>query len=292
MKEQGRKVLFLFFAVVFLCTGALTIRQLLDARSAEERNNRAEMLANLPSKPVPTTETPLPTTESAEETAPEPTEEVFDEETLPDVHTLRLLKLDLSSLRQVNSDIIGWIHLPGTEINYPLLHTTDNSTYLHTAWDSTSNVAGSIFLETRSNPNFSDFNTILYGHHMRNGSMFAPLIHYKEEAFLADHANIYIATATGVRKYTVFSAYEAPITSDTYRLLFKNTAQKQRALEHYLGSSQWDSPLTPSVSDQILTLSTCTGNGRYETRWVVQAVFSGFWANKKAGSPQETSLPN
>ena len=112
---------------------------------------------------------------------------------------------------------------------------------------------------------------------MRNGSMFAPLMGYKDEDFLTGHENIYIATAGGIRRYTVFAAYEAPVTSDTYRLYFKNTAQRQAALDFYLSSSCWEPPLTPAISDHILTLSTCTGNGRYETRWVVQAVLRQEW---------------
>ncbi len=288
MKGKTRKMLFLLMAVIFICAGGLMLRQLLDARSAAASNDYAQAIANIPPPPGPAAKTPPETTP---ESLPEATEPTHPEE-LPDAHARSLQELNLTALQDVNPDVIGWILLPDTDINYPLLHTTDNSTYLHTAWDGTDSVSGSIFLETRSDPNFVDFNTIIYGHHMRNGSMFAPLMGYKDAEFLTDHANIYIATADGVRRYTVFSAYEAPVTSDTYRLYFKNTAQKQTALDFYLDSSHWEPPITPTANDQLLTLSTCTGTGRYETRWVVQAVLSGFWANKKAGSPEETSFSN
>jgi len=288
MSCKLRRKPFLLLAVVFLVAGSLLVSQLLDARSAAASIDQAQQLANIPPQSVPAAEAPP---QATQEPVPEVTEQTQPEE-LPDFYAHSLKKLNLTALQETNPDVIGWILLPNTQINYPLLHTSDNSTYLSTAWDGTHNAAGSIFLETRSDPRFSDFNTIIYGHHMRNGSMFAPLMGYKEEAFLSGHEHIYIATTGGIRRYTVFAAYEAPVTSDTYRLYFKNTAQKQTALDFYLDSSHWESPLTPTVSDHILTLSTCTGNGRYETRWVVQAVQTGFWANEKAGSPEETSLIN
>lgn len=283
-----RKKLFLLLTAVFLIAGSLFISRLLDAHSAAASNSQAQFIADIPPQSVPAAQSPPP---SASEPVPEVTEQAQQED-LPDFHVLSLKKLDLTALQETNPDVIGWILLPDTQINYPLLHTTDNSTYLSTAWDGTSNAAGSIFLETRSDPRLSDFNTIIYGHHMRNGSMFAALMDYKEDAFLTDHKDIYIATASGIHRYTVFAAYEAPVTSHTYRLYFKNAMQKQAALDFYLGSSNWKPPLTPTVNNRILTLSTCTGNGRYETRWVVQAVQTGFWANEKAGSPEETSLIN
>ena len=289
MKKKTQKLLFLLLAVIFVYGCGFLLRQLTDARRAAESNAQAQAIANIPPQTAATQPLPETPSEPTVELPPENTEPTQPEE-LPDPYARSLQKLDLASLQAVNPEVIGWIFLPDTEINYPLLHTADNSTYLHTAWDGTDSVSGSIFLETRSNPRFSDFNTIIYGHNMRNGSMFASLMDYKNTDFFQEHTNLYIADKDGVRRYTVFSAYEAPVTSDTYRLYFKNTAQKQTALNFYLASSRQEPPLTPTVNDRILTLSTCTGNGRYETRWVVQAVLSGFWANEKAGSPQETSF--
>ena len=284
MKSKLYKILTFVLVFVFLCASALLLRQYLDTRRSSEANHQAQTLANLPPETPPTTQAP-----PAETTLPVP-EETIPETTAapqepPDDHVLRLQDCDLDSLQAVNPDVIGWIFLPDTQIDYPLLHAADNETYLHTAWDGTSNVAGSIFLETRSNPDFTDFNTIIYGHHMRNGSMFAPLLGYKDAGFTQTHPNVYIATADGIFRYSVFSAYEAPVVSDTYRLVFKNAAQKQIALNHYFSSSQWEPSLKPSIHDQVVTLSTCTGTGQYETRWVVQAVLSGFWEHEKAGFP-------
>ena len=292
MNCKLRKTLFVLLVGVFLFAGSMLVFRLIDAHRNTERQELAESLADIPPESVPAAQTPptAPTT-STTPTDPIPGETGTPTEEDPlDENVLRLQNWNLASLQTVNPDVIGWILLPGTQINHPLLHTTDNSTYLHTAWDGSYSTSGSIFLETRSNPDFKDFNTIIYGHHMRNGSMFAPLMEYKNAEFLESHPYIYIATEDGIRKYTVFAAYEASVTSDTYRLVFRNTAQKQTALDSYLERSVWDSPITPTVSDRILTLSTCTGTGRYETRWVVQAILTGFWVNEKAGSPQRTSF--
>ena len=279
MCKLRRKMMLLLF-VLFLLTGCLFVNSLLDAHRIEQINDQAQELVNIPAQPTPAAATPsMPLPKKLTETAESVPEKPLD------TYAALLKKSDLSALQTVNPDVIGWILVPDTAINYPLLHTQNNSTYLHTAWDGTENQAGSIFLETRNNPALSDFNTILYGHHMRNGSMFAALLDYQDPAFAKGHSAVYLLTEDGIYQYTVFAAYEASIVSDTYRLTFQDDAQKQAAITSYLQRSQWESPLDVTTNDHILTLSTCTGTGQYETRWVVQAVRTYFWANKKAGSP-------
>lgn len=276
--KGNKRIVALILAAVFVVSGALMLRQALDYRSATQSYNHAQELARLPQK---TTELPDPliplappkVTASSTEAPTEPTEE-----TEPmDMHAQYLSKLDIEALQQVNSDVLGWIYIPDTAVTYPLLHAGNNATYLSVAWDGTSNRAGSIFLEAKNQLDLQDFNTIIYGHHMRNGSMFADIVNYQDQTFRDEHPCVYITTGSTIRRYEVFSAYEAGITSDTYRLYFKDDAQKLSAIHHYLTSSVLAEGLTPTVDDYILTLSTCTGNGTYETRWVVQAILTGQW---------------
>jgi len=291
MNCKLRKKLVFLLAAIFLCAGSLLISRLVDAHSAAKANALAQTLASIPTVTIPQESIP-----AAEAPHTDPTESTLETtqpaEELPDADALRLLNWDIASLQEVNPEVIGWILLPDTQINYPLLHTKDNETYLHTAWDGSYSASGSIFLETRNDPALTDYNTLIYGHHMRNGSMFAPLMGYKDAQFLKANPNIYIATADSVHRYTVFAAYEASVVSDTYRLIFNSPARKQLALNSYLERSQWEPPLIPTIRDHILTLSTCTGTGQYETRWVVQAVQTGSWDHEKAGSPQETGFQN
>lgn len=266
MHNKLRNVLLIVLAVAFVTGAVLLVRQEIGNREAEDAIIQAQALATTPLPTVPETTAPLV---SEEETVPET--EPMDE------GALKLSQINIAPLQEVNPDVIGWIYLPGTQISYPLLHGPDNSTYLSTTWRGEKNVAGSIFLETRNRVDLKDFHTIIYGHHMRAGTMFAALMGYKEAAFRESHPHVYIATEFAVRKYTVFSAYEAAVKSDTYRLVFKDDAKKREVLQFYRDSSVWESGIIPTEEDAILTLSTCTGLGDYDYRWVVQAVLTDQW---------------
>ena len=183
--------------------------------------------------------------------------------------------MDLDALRQTNERVLGWIHIPDSAIDYPLLQVQNNNEYLRRAWDGTPNQAGCIFLECKNSRDFSDFNTLIYGHYMRNGKMFGSLHYYQEQEYRDAHPYIYIVTDESVRRYEVFAAYEADVVSNTYRLYFEDDGRKQSVLDYYLDSSVVESDIVPTVEDHILTLSTCTGTGTYDTRWVVQAVLTG-----------------
>ena len=175
MKSWPRKLAMLVLAAIFLLGIGLIIHQMLDSHHAAQSNSQAQSIAGAiqtttaapSSEPVPPSTETLPT----ETTAPETTQATLP----PDENTSYLKQLDIPALQEVNSEVIGWIYIPDTEISYPLLHTQDNETYLHAAWDGTENVAGSIFLETQCSTDLTDFNTIIYGHNMRNGSMFGAL---------------------------------------------------------------------------------------------------------------------
>ena len=111
--------------------------------------------------------------------------------------------MDLPALQQVNSDVIGWIAIPGTEISYPLMQGTDNDYYLTHTWNQNSSAVGAIFMDCRCSADFSGFNTIVYGHRMNNGSMFAALKHYKKQDFLQAHPQIYVTNASGTHAYSI-----------------------------------------------------------------------------------------
>jgi len=115
----------------------------------------------------------------------------------------------------------------------------------------------------------SDFHTIIYGHNMKSKTMFSSIRNYRKAEYWEKHPYIYVVTDEEVYRYEVYAAYEASVTSDTYRLGFKEEG-KQVFLDLGMESSVIETGVVPSVTDRILTLSTCTGSG-YDTRWVVQA---------------------
>ena len=166
--------------------------------------------------------------------------------------------------------MVGWIWIPESKINYPFLQSTDNDFYLNHTWEKQENSVGSIFLEHQSNSAFTDYNTILYGHNMKDGSMFADLGKYAAQEYWENHPYVYLLTDTGIYRYEVFAAYRADVDSITYGLRFQQEQTKANFLIHALDSSKIQTGIIPDPNDRILTLSTCSGAG-YSNRWVVQA---------------------
>ena len=272
MKKHIRRIFTAILSVVLLSSSVWMIRNWQQKQEAQSAYEEAQALAaaaaeeavkELEEESVPLAEEPV-----AEAPVQDPLEE----------SALFLMDLKLEALRAANPDVLGWIHIPNTPIDFPLMKSADNADYLTTTWDGRASSLGSIFLECMNSPDLSDFNTIIYGHNIRGGRMFGSLHYFKDPAWQQSHPFVYIVTDEGVRRYEIFAAYEASVTSDTYRLYFEDDARKLASLEHYVGSSVWHTDTELGVNDHILTLSTCTGTGRYETRWVVQAVQTGLFA--------------
>ena len=169
--------------------------------------------------------------------------------------------MDLPALQQVNSDVIGWIAIPGTEISYPLVQGTDNDYYLTHTWNQNSSAVGAIFMDCRCSADFSGFNTIVYGHRMNNGSMFAALKHYKKHDFLQAHPQVYVTNASGTHAYSIYAAYEAALDGTAYYSAFSDETIKKAFIDEGVSLSVIRTGAVPTVNDHILTLSTCTGNG-------------------------------
>jgi len=186
----------------------------------------------------------------------------------PVLQTLEEISLD--ALRKTNPDVLGWILIPDTKINYPILQGEDNAFYLKHTWEGKKNSVGSIFMECENTPDFADFNTIIYGHNMNNGSMFAGIKRYRALSYWEKHPYVYIRTDDGVFRYEVFSSYQAELTGSAYGLSFHQSETRVSFLTEALKNSNIDTGIKPEITDRILTLSTCSGAG-YSTRWVVHA---------------------
>jgi len=172
-----------------------------------------------------------------------------------------LADMDIRKLQEVNPDVLGWILIPGTEISYPLLQAGDNSYYLKHSWDGEENSCGSIFYDYRSSP--EDWNAVIYGHNMRNGSMFAGLHNYEEENFCKDNDRLLILYNGEVREYFFVTAFEADLDGVPYLFGDITERNKQKFLKEI--SEKAGQPLEKSNS--FVTLSTCANTG-HETRWV------------------------
>ena len=176
---------------------------------------------------------------------------------------------DFQSLRTVNPDVTGWLYIESADISYPILQGPDNDYYLHRTWDKKDNFAGSIFMDYRNASSFSDYNTVLYGHNMKDGSMFHETQYLMTEEYYAKSPYIWILTPDGDYRYKIFAEYDTRYDSDTYTFFW----HPGKALEDYIKERQelsiWKSQGILQGDERILTLSTC--NGATDIRRVVQA---------------------
>ena len=181
------------------------------------------------------------------------------------------IEVDFDKLKSVNEDVVGWIYVDALpDISYPIVKGKDNQTYLHQTYEKNYNFAGTIFVDYENSGDFSDCNTLVYGHNMKNGSMFGHLKKFREDDKLYKQDKYFwILTPERNYRYEIITAYTTSVNSDTYTL-FKGPGEEfEKYLETIKGYSEIktdDTDLT--IKDRIVTLSTCTGNE--STRFVVQ----------------------
>ena len=177
--------------------------------------------------------------------------------------------VDFAALQKQNSDVVGWIYQKDTIINYPIMRGSDNDQYLHTDITKKYSVSGSIFMDYRNSADFSDFNTIVYGHHMHDGSMFKSLRGYtKENDYYKDHKTFELITPDKKYHLEIISAFITPATSEAYTYSFNTDADKQAFLNYAVKNSKISTGVTATTSDKIITLSTCAYDYD-EARYVV-----------------------
>ena len=182
--------------------------------------------------------------------------------------------IDFKGLIAANSDIYAWINVPGTNIDYPVLSCGDNEYYLsHNAFNEESRT-GAIFSDMSNSIGFKDPVTVLYGHRMNDGSMFAGLHKFEEISFFNQNRTIKVYTMNGEWDYTIFAAYKTDNTNILYGKDYTDLQQYQLYLDSLQVIPDTNanmSGLIPTADEYILTLSTCMKDDE-NSRYVVQAV--------------------
>ncbi len=176
---------------------------------------------------------------------------------------------DFAYLQSVNSDVVGWIQIPGTNINYPIVQGSDNEYYLTHTFSGTDNSGGAIFLDAAIGDGLDDKNPIIHGHNLRSGTMFSRLNRYARRDFWDANRYIYITTPEGLRVYEVFSAYEVQPDADIYYFGFGSDDTFQAYIDRVMSYSIYDAGMTVTKDDSIVTLSTCANDTTL--RFVVHA---------------------
>lgn len=186
------------------------------------------------------------------------------------------IPVDFDALQQQNPDIYAWIEIPGTVIDYPVLRNEENTDYYlkHTA-EKTEGLPGAIYTQNANAADFSDNVTVIYGHNMKNKTMFGELHNYEEEDFFKKTKTIYIYTPEHILTYQIFAAhiYDDRLIIDSFDT--ENTQGFQQYLDSIYASrnmvNHFDNDTKVTTNDRIITLSTCVG-GQNQQRYLVQAV--------------------
>lgn len=172
------------------------------------------------------------------------------------------IQVDFDKLLKVNGDTVGWLHFEPEPkiIDYPVVQGKDNEEYLHKTFSAKENTLGAIFLSVENQKDFSDRHSVIYGHRMRDGSMFRHLQDYDRKAFWKKNQRFYLYTLDGRElTYRIYMAGEILDTSKTYRTEFADDKEFEEFLKQTKEEAFYDTGLLPDVDSQIVTLSTCTG---------------------------------
>ena len=219
------------------------------------------------SSQAPASQTPEPganpTTQPASTSKPQTTEAPVVVDRAPIV--------DFNGLHQQNPDIVGWIYSAGTMINYPVVQGKDNEEYLYRLANRTNNRNGSIFLDYQNDKGFQDSNSVLNGHNMKNGSMFASLMKYGKQEYYNEHPRIWLVTPDNTYSLELFAGFITTSDSDVWQLTFSTEDDFTNWKSEMAKKSCFKSSVTPAAGEKVVTLSTCTNNSDDE-RFVVLGV--------------------
>jgi len=169
-------------------------------------------------------------------------------------------KRDLTPLFAQNSDCVGWLFIPDTVVDYPVMHTPENpQKYLRRNFYGEYSQSGTPFLDSRCS--MESDNLIIYGHNMRNDTMFGSLPQYMEEAYRQAHPVIEWETDAGCSEYTVFAVVTVKKQDDWYGFINATDREEfEKQLEQIRSKALYCSDATPEYGVQLLTLSTCYGS--------------------------------
>ena len=227
---------------VFLFSGWQVSRILKGYSAADEQYTQLEQYVSLPA--------PLPVQPEPASPAP-PVEEAVPEGPSPEP------TVDFAALAQINPDVVAWLTIEGTNVNYPVVQGSDNSYYLNHQFDKRKNTAGCPFLDAANSADFRDLNSVIYGHYMNSGAMFANIARYKQQSYYDEHPTGMLITPDGCRTIRFFSGYVSDVEANAWDREF-SPEDYPLWLEELVEKSCFSSDTAPSPSDRVITLSTCS----------------------------------
>lgn len=169
--------------------------------------------------------------------------------------------VNIEKLQEKNPDIAAWIRFDHMDLSYPVMYSGDNETYLHADMNKEYSKAGTLFVDQKNQPDFSDGNTIVYGHNMKNGSMFGKLKKYKKDGFYEDNQYFTIYTNEAAMRYHIFAYYDTDETDSYYFTSYEGEEALGNLFSEFQRKSYYDTGVEVTPEDKTVTLSTCSAEG-------------------------------
>lgn len=259
MEKKRRSKWFWVFLIIFLAAAAFAVYYYVSQQKKEEVYDKL--------KENNKTEEP----EVKEEPKQEPVQAVPEE---PEAEPVDI-PIDFAGLQEMNPEIYAWIRIPGTEVDYPIVQRPeDDAYYLDHIIEGAEGLPGSIYTESLNKKDFTDKNTVIYGHNMKDNTMFGSLKDYKDSAYMDEHSEVYIYTPEHIFTYKIFAA----VTYDSRHIMVAFDFAQDEQYQAYLDSlsqvrnmaSYINTDIPVTTADRIITMSTCNGNN--DQRFLVEAV--------------------
>lgn len=265
MKKVIFAILVILLAGILLFAGWKAYEILHEYEAGKEFYKEMEQFVSVPA--------PQPTKPKTEEATTAPAEVVPEEPEKPKRPLdAQWPAVDFEALQQINPDVVGWVYIPDTQINYPILQGETNDTYIYHLLTGEYNSSGSIFMDAYIPRDFTAKNNSIYGHHMQNGTMFADIAEYREQSFYDAHPYALLVTPEGNYGVHIFSGYVTAAWTDAWKTDFSEDSFAQWLLEMEK-RSYFASDVVPTEEDLIVTFSTCTyeyDNARFVVHGVLE----------------------
>lgn len=178
-------------------------------------------------------------------------------------------ELDFAEIWETCPDVVGWVTIEGTKIDYPIVQGEDNDFYLYHLPDKKKNAAGSIMMDVANAGEFTDDVSILHGHHMKSGAMFGDLDLYKKEAYYKEHPVMRLHTPQGDYDVAIFAAYSVDGSKFAYKTNFGSEEEFKAFYQYAVTRSPYRTDVEMAYGDRMLMLSTCAYAYEYERFLVV-----------------------
>lgn len=251
--------------VILVCIGLIANKLISDAQDKNDYDELASIMASAKdaaSSTTPTTEPPA-TKPTDPDTPTDPTQATEPTESS--------MLYEYQLLYEINNDMVGWISIDGTDINYPVVQSPyESNFYLRRNFYKESATCGTIYVREACDVNAPSDNVTLYGHNMRNGTMFADLHSYKDQSFWEKYKYIQFNTLTEYHQYEIFAVFKTSATmGEGFRYHIFDDASNAAEFDEFVATckemSFYDTGITPQYGEKLLTLSTCDktiDNGR------------------------------